>query len=69
MLLRDKRRASLVIEFTAPLGPGRNLPKVFWVGLTGGFYILVLVVEQKMVTKWYSNWSPGLIFGAFYTMF
>ncbi len=29
-----------------------------------GFYILLLVVEQKMVMKRSSNWSPGLISGA-----
>ncbi len=32
---------------------------VNWVGLMGGFYILVLVVEHIMVKKWYYNWSPG----------
>ncbi len=25
--------------------------------------------EQKIVTEWDYNWSPGLILGAFYTMF
>ncbi len=41
---------------------------VSWVGLMGGFQILGLVVEQKMVTKWDYNWSPGLNLGAFYTV-
>ncbi len=25
--------------------------------------------DQKMVTKWCSNWSPGLLLGAFSTIF
>ncbi len=33
-----------------------------------GSYDLVLVVEQKMVTKWDANWSPGLLLIAFYTI-
>ncbi len=43
--------------------------EVFWVGLMGGFEICVLVVGQKMVTKWYYNWPPGLILGALCTIF
>ncbi len=28
-----------------------------------------MVVEQKIASNWHSNWSPGLILGAFYTIF
>ncbi len=34
---------------------------IAWVGLMGGFWILFLVVEQQIGTKWHHNWSPGLI--------
>ncbi len=47
----------------------RQAANLNWVGLMGGFYILVLVVEQNMVTKWYQNWFLGLILGTFYTIF
>ncbi len=40
-----------------------------WVGLIVGFQILVLVVEQNIATEWRYNWFPGLILGAFYTIF
>jgi hypothetical protein len=35
----------------------------------GGFYSLVLVAEEKMVTKLYQAWSPELILVALYTIF
>ncbi len=34
--------------------PGRILN---WVGLMGGFWMLVLVVEHEIATKWHLNWS------------
>ncbi len=40
-----------------------------WVALMVGFYILILAVEQKKVTKWHSNGAPGLVLGAFCTIF
>ncbi len=43
--------------------------RVYWVGLMDGFYFLVLVGEQKMATKWYYLWFPGLILGSFCTFF
>ena len=58
-----------------PVGKGGGLRidwtpgRVCWVGLMGGFQISVLVVEQKMVTEWHCKLSPGLILGAFYTIF
>ncbi len=37
--------------------------------LWDGFFTLVLVVEQRIVTKCYYNWFPVLIVGVFYTIF
>ncbi len=71
LCLRGEVLANRVRKAEAQHASGMRGPQFLILGRTYGRILdfSFLGVEQTMVTKWYSNWSPGLIFGSLYTNF